>query len=95
MYEDDTNFEYQIPKQFLQPVQSEKVDYDYAYHPSSAPVRPEDYAAVAAATNIKPIAAFEQTNKSATRSDHEVYMELSAISEEVIKCRNSVLVRVL
>ena len=85
-YEDDFNAEYQIPAQFLP---RRKPDED------KIPT-PQDFAKFKDASPISnngAIKAAYAQHIAATYDEQQLYKELTAISNEVIECRNSILAK--
>ena len=86
-YEDDLNAEYQIPAQFLP---RRKPDED------KIPT-PQDFAKFKDASPISnngAIKAAYAQHIAATYDEQQLYKELTAISNEVIECRNSILAKI-
>ena len=86
-YEDDFNAENQIPAQFLP---RRKPDED------KIPT-PQDFAKFKDASPISnngAIKAAYAQHIAATYDEQQLYKELTAISNEVIECRNSILAKI-
>lgn len=83
--EDDFNAEYQIPAQFLPHRKADEV-------PS-----PEDFAKFKETTPISNNGAIKVAyaqHLAATYDEQQLYRELTAISNEVMECRNSILAKI-
>lgn len=85
--EDEYTAEYQIPPHFLAPKRQSVED---------AP-KPQDFAnfkATSPISNNGALRAAYAQHVAATYDERQLYKELTAVSDEVMKCRNSILAKI-
>ena len=83
IYEDEQQAEYQIPARFLTPPDVNNI--------ANSSVEPAAVAPVATDANLR--GDYIQ-NTTMAYAERQLYKELSAVSSEVIKCRNSILAKI-
>jgi hypothetical protein len=85
--EDEYTAEYQIPSQFLAPKRQNADDTP----------KPQDFADFKAASPISNNGALRAAyaqHVAATYDERQLYKELTAVSDEVMKCLNSILAKI-